>query len=200
MRAPRAMMMMALALSVSSGYIELPGRWLGDDANLAAGSQPSSAGRRYLALDTDFSLDGFISDAIMLQICDARADCDMIYQHPVHTSHGGPDSLVEFLKRDINATAFVHPSRCPGHRQSQTVTSLKGGVYKACAGSWDYPTTISKLQEQSQSQCQTACEVNPNCTMFTTVSGSQGANCWLSQFNTWDGGMLYIKVRATHQF
>ena len=188
-----AFLCLSIARAVVDDYFPLPGRWLGDDRNLTSGTAPSNSSRVYLPLDVDFSIDGFIADDIMLQICDGRADCDMVYQHPVHTSRGGPDSLIEFLKRSEKHTSFVHHSRCDGPGDARTVTAPRsGGMYKACAGSWDYPQPIAELHA-TQTQCANACDLRANCTMFTTDGATR---CWLARFNSWDGGTLFIKIPA----
>ena len=189
-----AFVLVSVASATAGDYFPLPGRWLGDDRSLKSGTAPSNTSRVYLPLDVDFSADGFIADDIMLQICDRRDDCDMVYQHPVHTSRGGPDSLIEFLKRSDGHTSFVHRSRCDGPRDARTVTAPRsGGTYKACDGSWDYPQPVATLRA-TQPQCADACNLHANCTMFTT-DGATG--CWLARFNSWDGGTLFVKIPET---
>eukprot|EP00937_MAST-01D_sp_MAST-1D-sp2_P004906 g4906.t1 len=182
-------LLLLLCAAGADDYFMLPGRWVGDDRNMTQGTAPSTAGRRYLPLDTDFSLDGWIADDIMLQICDGRKDCDMIYSHPVHTNRGGPDSLVEFLRRDGHATSYVHRERCASGRTATRVMAASGGAYKACNGSWDYPQPLATLNA-TRGGCAKACDVRSDCTMFSIKDGT----CWLAGFNMWDGGALYIKV------
>ena len=83
-------MIVLLTPGVLPDYLQLPGKWVGDDTTSSGvtcgavrkceGPQPSPDGRRWIALDTDYSPEGFLDDSVMMQICGARDQCDDILQ------------------------------------------------------------------------------------------------------------------------
>ena len=162
-------------LSYASGsYFALPGIWLGDDSGTASGTQASTSGRVYLDIDLDSSANGYIADGIMLQICDGRADCNMVVQKY------NTGSFIEFFKRDSDKTAYLHRSRCAdGATASNTTAPLSGGLYKKCLLSDCGAAPLAHFQLPPY-LCETSCDKDARCTMFTVDAAQQ--NCWLSAF------------------
>ena len=153
-------------------------------------AQPSSDGQRWVDLDTDESDEGYIAANIMLQICDGRPDCDFICEEP--PSRGTPRSWMEFFKRDLDKTAYIHLTRCTDGVTANTVTApLSLGSYKKCLNTFDSPTAISSFK-LPPFLCEQSCDKDPTCTMFTVDKA--GANCWLSKHSSNMGINLYIKM------
>jgi len=174
-------------LSHASGsYFALPGIWLGDDSGTQVGAQPSTSGRVILDLDRDGSATGYISDSIMLQICDGRADCNMVVQDY------NVGSYVEFFKRDSDKTAYIHPSRCAdGATAKNTTAPLSGGLYKQCGPSNCGPVPLAHFQLPPY-LCEASCDKDVRCTMFTVDAAQQ--NCWLATFGNSRQYTVYLKM------
>jgi len=178
-----------VAFAPTGNYVALPGKWVGDNTGDSEGSQPSTAGLRWLCLNTDRSTQGWIADGIMLQICDGRSDCDAVLMHPEPSSR---DSGIQFFKRDSDKTAYIHFTRCSDGGTGVNVTApLSGGAYIKCGGTGNSITAISSFN-LPPFLCEQSCDNDPTCAMFTVDKA--GANCWLSKFVESGPETLYVKI------
>lgn len=165
----------------------LPGKWLGDDAGMAYGTEPSSDGQIIIEFNRDLSSNGYIAPEIMLQICDGRSDCDFVLEEELDHTH----SVIEFLKRDSDKIAYVHRNKCDSGMAINVTAPLSGGVYKKCTNTWDHPQALGSFT-LPPFLCAQSCDQNPLCTMFTV--NQAGNLCWLSNMGSHNGGAVYFKI------